>query len=989
MSIISQIERIGANVSEAIDLLKGKGASLSSENSDSLVEGIDSILGVPIEVAFVSTMDDILANATEADVGKVYRYSGDPTDIYENGAIYIIEEGQTDETPFTFRKFSAGGGIIDVSELPIGGTPVIGTWADTSGTTFPTEVEVENIYFNISLSTSEVVGIMSELTYIRTTDGLDYLISAVGYNIKTQSYVHVTFLRAAGIYCILLKNGDNDPEYVFATGSGAVDELGFDGWNPSFSGILAIDGALGIPGAIVDNDHNIDRQQRQYSTLMSLDPNFTPENVDENAVYRLTEFVNCKVYCRYGEQPLEYYTIKDLVTLKGYPDCILAYSKVDELPEQPDISILNAGFEYIHIYICDDIPKVYGDIGNGNEWITVVDALAHHEFNTTYVGFTSAIAEETTVGLYCTYVETVSLCYYKDGKWHGGAWNGGALDGIIDVSRLPVPGVDLINENVIYRLNTVSATYYFVTDKSVSDFEMFLRALHIDVDVEYHVVDTLPEDMMASILEGVAPVVHCYVLRSTGDVYAICSGLEEGAPTNLTEVFNAEHIGWVYEMPTPVPSGSEGYSCVYCQPTTEYYVYEDGEFRELVPQEAEINPLKFELNSDGTGYVVSCNDIDATGKIIVPATYNNLPVVEVAKDGFAFSRALSIVLQDGMLTINSGAFQIMPRLTELVLPDSITYIADKATSSGGMFGSYLTCQHLRLPSGITHTPTFLMGHSKILTLVVPAEVTDVDFRYDPIDTNPGTIDRLIFEGTPTTISVLDKFYYSEMPNVAEIYAPWSKGDFPEFDAAFEHKKSKIHYNCQNGDTLIAGSNFTNYATVVGFASSIGLTGVTNTAIKSIKIASFVTSIEESAFDGCSSLMSVEIPESVLMIKARAFSGCSALKSVVIPSQVSAINEGTFSDCSALASVTIPEGVTSIGAYAFYCCAALPSVTIPATVTGIGNNAFEDCSALKAITYAGTKEGWKAISFGESWDVNTLDYVVTCTDGTIKKDGTET
>lgn len=93
MSIISQIERIGANVSEAIDLLKEKGASLSSENSDSLVEGIDSILGVPIDVSFPSTMDDILANATEADVGKAYRYTGITTDTYENGAIYFIEEG--------------------------------------------------------------------------------------------------------------------------------------------------------------------------------------------------------------------------------------------------------------------------------------------------------------------------------------------------------------------------------------------------------------------------------------------------------------------------------------------------------------------------------------------------------------------------------------------------------------------------------------------------------------------------------------------------------------------------------------------------------------------------------------------------------------------------------------------------------------------------------------------------------------------------------
>lgn len=38
-------------------------------------------------------MDAILANATDADVGKFYLYSGVESDKYENDAIYKIERG--------------------------------------------------------------------------------------------------------------------------------------------------------------------------------------------------------------------------------------------------------------------------------------------------------------------------------------------------------------------------------------------------------------------------------------------------------------------------------------------------------------------------------------------------------------------------------------------------------------------------------------------------------------------------------------------------------------------------------------------------------------------------------------------------------------------------------------------------------------------------------------------------------------------------------
>ena len=113
----------------------------------------------------------------------------------------------------------------------------------------------------------------------------------------------------------------------------------------------------------------------------------------------------------------------------------------------------------------------------------------------------------------------------------------------------------------------------------------------------------------------------------------------------------------------------------------------------------------------------------------------------------------------------------------------------------------------------------------------------------------------------------------------------------------------------------------------------------------------VTSIGDSAFDGCSGLTSITIPESVTSIGKSAFSGCSGLTSINIPESVTSIGKSAFWGCSGLTSINIPEGVTSIGESAFRGCSGLTSITIPESVTNIGDYAFEGCWGLTSITVA--------------------------------------
>jgi hypothetical protein len=121
-----------------------------------------------------------------------------------------------------------------------------------------------------------------------------------------------------------------------------------------------------------------------------------------------------------------------------------------------------------------------------------------------------------------------------------------------------------------------------------------------------------------------------------------------------------------------------------------------------------------------------------------------------------------------------------------------------------------------------------------------------------------------------------------------------------------------------------------------------------TSLVSVIIPNSVTQLDKRSFEN-TALTSIEIPNSITYIDNNAFRDCTELTSIVIPNSVSGMGKWVFYNCTSLTSISIPNSITIINNYAFYGCNSLTSVILPNTVTSINWGAFDGCSGLTTLT----------------------------------------
>ena len=192
--------------------------------------------------------------------------------------------------------------------------------------------------------------------------------------------------------------------------------------------------------------------------------------------------------------------------------------------------------------------------------------------------------------------------------------------------------------------------------------------------------------------------------------------------------------------------------------------------------------------------------------------------------------------------------------------------------------------------------------------------------------------------------------------------------------------------------VVSGSNYNNYSGNMVIPEQVSYKNDTYS----------VTTIGDSAFDGCTGLTSVTIPNSVTIIGYYAFDDCNNIKELVIEDGEKILHlgynyyssmfsgEGLFYDCpletvylgrnlsydsdynmgyspfygTPITTLTISDSVTTIGNSAFDSCSELTSVTIGNSVSSIGSRAFYNCTSLESV-YISNLSAWCKIYFETS------------------------
>jgi len=186
----------------------------------------------------------------------------------------------------------------------------------------------------------------------------------------------------------------------------------------------------------------------------------------------------------------------------------------------------------------------------------------------------------------------------------------------------------------------------------------------------------------------------------------------------------------------------------------------------------------------------------------------------------------------------------------------------------------------------------------------------------------------------------------------------------EFDTAFLKNVTKLDNMAFRSCTKLTGDIELDNVTVLG-------TGVfQSTKITSLKLPETFVKIPASLCSGCSSLASVTVGgdaslKNVTSIGESAFNGCSPMTgdieldsltscganafkgtkitSIKLPDDMTAVPTSLCQDCKSLTKVTIGDAVTTVNFSAFYGCSKLTEMNFPKTLSVIGGQAFRDCA----------------------------------------------
>lgn len=456
------------------------------------------------------------------------------------------------------------------------------------------------------------------------------------------------------------------------------------------------------------------------------------------------------------------------------------------------------------------------------------------------------------------------------------------------------------------------------------------------------------------------------------------SSTQESTPQSSAEASTEEETS---EEETSEEESTEETTEETTQETTpEETTTEEPEWSEQAPKE-DTKGLTFSFSEDGQ--TVSITGFDGSRSVVeIPETYGGAKVTSIAAGAFRGQTMITdVVIPEGVTYIGREAFAGCSALVRVQIPTSVTQVGANLFE-GTPYDSTLTgelvyinsilyrCQSDAVTVSIRQGTTVIAEEAFINRVNLAAIVVPDGISY--IGSNafkncsalsqieiPKSVRDIVanaFDGTKwyedrkhEMIYINDLLY--RVPAEIIVQSEQPTGSLSDKDAA-EMAKSGVATQIVPNTNVIVKEDITTICTLA-FA---------NTPVQTVQLPSTLTTIRYGAFQNCTALKQITLPESMTFIEGGAFQNCSALSSISVPQNVTYLGASAFSGCTSLTSATLPQAITRISSGLFENCSSLTTVQASSALTSIGSLAFAETSALSSFTFPQTLTAVGAESF---------------------------
>ena len=299
-------------------------------------------------------------------------------------------------------------------------------------------------------------------------------------------------------------------------------------------------------------------------------------------------------------------------------------------------------------------------------------------------------------------------------------------------------------------------------------------------------------------------------------------------------------------------------------------------------------------------------------------------VTAIRNQAFRQTNITGVEIPSSVTSIGQQSFYSCKQLTELYIPDTVTYIYDARTTNNSYLcaeDTALTTVHWPDNASITYITRYAFHNCTALTTI----------------------------NIPTTITFVGVYAFNNCPNltldISTLIYQLVNGGLGEY--AF------------NGCTHVTGDIDAHNLTTIGVYE---FTGTSITSFTGPNVAT----IGNNAFQNCKSLTEVYLTSALTLTgfyngnnanRKNIFNGCSALTTIEFGTEetpntvVTAFADATFANCTSLVwdNIRFPTTINTFQVSCFQGCTHLGSnIDVPSTVTTLGTSCFRACTDIEYV-----------------------------------------